>query len=302
MELGDEFVVSRNAARAVSSPDRIMSSVAQDSIAVDTSLTTARLSPDKRYKFGTQTTIQEHSKTMDGIQIVEKTQELRPSHAEENPRNGSGLLEGRSDKDRFPNSQVEDSLRHQLKLSEDLIAQLTKQNDELTKALEQERSHVTDLEDQLRSEAAYSHQVSRLNRVFRDLDVQLPSIDEEVWDSRLIAEGIRQQIAGRDLEKIQEYGETTTLECIKLLFGNAEIELTDADNTMRFLFRNSELKRELAFWLSWNEKTFTYTKIKMEIPEKDLPLFWPEERIEFEVRQGPKFIIQALGSVFNGGW
>lgn len=304
MELDDKPVVTQNSAIFGSSSERqVSSSVAQEPLEADPSITTIRTSLEKRHKYGTQTLSHEHSDTIDGIQVDLKTQEPQASEQFEGATpKGSDVFRGKYDDDRFRNSQVELSLRQQLKQSEQLISLLTKQNDELTKALEQERSHITDLEDQLRSGAAYSHQVSRLNRVFRDLGVQLPSIDEEVWDSRLIAESIRQQFVERDLEKIQEYGEITTLECIKLLFGNAEVELTDKDNTMRFVFKNNELKRELAFWLSWNDKTFTYTKIKMEIPEKDLPLFWPEERIEFEVRQGPKFIIQALGSVFNGGW
>lgn len=197
-------------------------------------------------------------------------------------------------------SPTERALQQQLKQAEGLVASLTKQNEDLSQALAQERSRTVDLSDHIRSEMTYSHQVSRLIRVFRELDVHLPSLDSDEWDSHRIADGVRETIGIKHAREADlNHGSDSAMRCLQLLFGAAEVSITDKPNAMKFLLRNEKLDREMAFWLTWNDNTITYTKIYMNIPEKDAPEFWSEHSIDFEVRQGPNFLLQVLGGVFH---
>lgn len=198
--------------------------------------------------------------------------------------------------------------------SEERLAALQKENDALNAALQKERAHsatlnaalerervrCTDLLERVRSAFVYARQVPRLVSVFRELDVNLPPLDSDQWDATAIARGVRAVLndTARDADDAAvDYN--TALECLRLLFGAAEISTSDVPNSFKFVLRNHVLQREMSFWLSWNETTFTYTRISMNIPERDAPEFWPESSIEFDIRQGPNFLLQVLGSLFH---
>lgn len=196
-------------------------------------------------------------------------------------------------------STVELNLRKELAASRALIEALTKENAEMLQMIEQERNRMTDLTDQERSEATYSQQVSRLVRVFRELDVNLPPLDLEDWNARRVADQVREVIgdAVRAVDESIQFN--SALECLRLILGAAEIVPSSRPNTFKFILRNEMLKREMSFWLSWTDTTFTYTKINIDIPEKDAPEFVSEQSIDFDVRQGPNFLLQVLGCVFH---
>lgn len=197
-------------------------------------------------------------------------------------------------------STVERNLRQQLASSHALVEALTKENEEMAQALEQERNRLNDLADQVRSEATYSHQVSRLVRVFRELDINLPPLDLEDWNARQVADQVRDVIGDGARAMDESIQFNSALECLRLILGAAEVvPSSNRPNTFKFILRNDLLKREMSFWLSWTETTFTYTKINIDIPEKDAPEFLSEQSIDFDVRQGPNFLLQVLGCVFH---
>lgn len=196
-------------------------------------------------------------------------------------------------------STVERNLRQQLAASQALVEALTKENEEMAQSLEQERNRLNDLADQVRSEATYSHQVSRLVRVFRELDVDLPPLDLDDWNARRVADQVRDVIGDGVRAMDESIQFNSALECLRLILGAAEVVPSSRPNTFKFILRNDMLKREMSFWLSWTETTFTYTKINIDIPEKDAPEFLSEQSIDFDVRQGPNFLLQVLGCVFH---
>lgn len=269
------------------------------------SVTTMRNTPNHRKLAGTQTVTSKppepSSSTHDKRPSIITARKNNPnSPVKGNNRPASRATTTTTTTASDATSAVEQALREQLKKSETLIASLTEQNEHLSVALDQERSHISEFSRRARSDASYSKQLSRLVRVFRELNVNLPSLDSEQWDAARIAQGVHAYIADsvRDSDdSAVDYN--TALELMRLLFGAAEISTSEQPNCFKFVLRNAILQREMSFWLSWTDTTFTYTRINMDIPEKDAPEFWPEDSIEFDVRQGPNFLLQVLGSLFH---
>lgn len=199
-------------------------------------------------------------------------------------------------------TSVEARLRRELKAAEALIVGQAEQIEELTRSLHEERINVADMTDAFRSETNYSQQLSRLVRVFRELNVALPSLTGPDWNARSVAQAVRNSIKSQlaDSAEWTPAAEQRAFDLLRILLGAKVIQPSDdGGNTIKLVMKNEELKREIAFWLFWNDTNVRYTRIHMDVPEIAAPEFASEVSIDFDVRQGPHFLFQLLSSLFH---
>lgn len=200
------------------------------------------------------------------------------------------------------NMSVEARLRKELQAAKALIEAQEDQIEELTQTLQEERTHLSDLIDAVRTKAEYSHQVARLVRVFRELNVRLPPLNEADWDARAVAQAVRDTIK-LQLANSGEWSpaaEQRAYDLIRILLGARTIQPGEEGvNTIKLSMRNDDLDRDMSFWLHWNDTNVRYTRIHMNVPEVAAPEFASEVSIDFDVRQGPHFLFQLLSALFH---
>lgn len=199
------------------------------------------------------------------------------------------------------NTSVETHLRKELRAANAVIMSQADQIEELTRALQEERINVADIADSFRSETNYSQQLSRLVRVFRELNVSLPSLTGPDWNARSVAQAVRTSIKAQlaDSAEWTPAAEQRAFNLLRILLGAKVIQPgDDGANTIKLAIENEDLKREIAFWLCWDDTNVRYTRIHMDVPEIAAPEFASEVSIDFDARQGPHFLFQLLSSLF----
>lgn len=197
---------------------------------------------------------------------------------------------------------VEARLKRELEAASALIMAQAEQIEELTRSLQEERINVSDMTDSHRAELNYSQQLSRLVRVFRELNVALPPLTGSDWNARSVAQAVRNSIKTElaDSGEWTPAAEQRAFELLRILLGAKVIQPgEDGANTIKLAMRNEDLQREISFWLFWNDTNVRYTRIHMDVPEIAAPEFASEVSIDFDVRQGPHFLFQLLSSLFH---
>lgn len=197
-------------------------------------------------------------------------------------------------------SSVEGELRIQLLAAHELIAAQSEELEELTQALSQERILVRDYADAMRAHADYAQQNSRLVRVFRALNVPLPDLTGEEFDADAVVLSVRNRMLEEDELNLNEATQLckTVTDCFQILTGAREMVPGDSANTMKLVFHNDNLERDMSFWLQWDNSNVTYRQISMNIPSETKPSFVTEGIIHFNVTQGPNFLLQILNSMY----
>lgn len=199
-------------------------------------------------------------------------------------------------------ASVEFALRKKLAETDAVIRSLSAEVDSLREVVLQERMLVADANDQKRSQKEYAHKVSKLVRVFRALNVQVPSLDDPNFDAEGLAQLVRQRIQAEVAQTYQpndRSGEAKgILEMLKIILGASEIVMGDKPNSFKFVLKNEVLDRHMSFWLRWTDANVSYHAIDMRIPETYLPQFAKETDIDFVVAQGPNFFLEIVSSMF----